>query len=282
MQICARFAAVVVLSSAVALPAASQDADTVLARVGQTEITLGHAIAMRQSLPQQFRAVPDAALFPAVVEQLIEQELIAQALADRLTRSERITLENDRRAFVANAALMSEARAAVTDASIATAYDAFASEFAAGDPVTEYNAAHILVRTREEIDSVVAELAGGRDFAEVAAQYSLDGSAQQGGDLGWFGPGVMIQPFEDAVVALEPGQVSDPVETRFGWHVVLLKETRLAEVPALDDIRAELVGQIQREAARALVESLRGTLQVENLAEGVDPDLLSRVDLLEN
>lgn len=282
MQICARFAAVVVLSSAVALPAASQDADTVLARVGQTEITLGHAIAMRQSLPQQFRAVPDAALFPAVVEQLIEQELIAQALADRLTRSERITLENDRRAFVANAALMSEARAAVTDASIATAYDAFASEFAAGDPVTEYNAAHILVRTREEIDSVVAELAGGRDFAEVAAQYSLDGSAQQGGDLGWFGPGVMIQPFEDAVIALEPGQVSDPVETRFGWHVVLLKETRLAEVPALDDIRAELVGQIQREAARALVESLRGTLQVENLAEGVDPDLLSRVDLLEN
>ena len=280
MQICARFAVATALCAGLALPASAQDAATVLARVGTTEITLGHAIAMRQALPQQFRAVPDATLFPAIVEQLIEQEVLAQALSDQLSRAERVTLENETRAFIANAALMAAARTAVTPESITAAYDAFAAEFAAGEPTTEYNAAHILVRTREEIDTVVAELAGGRDFADVAAQYSLDGSAQQGGDLGWFGPGVMIAPFEAAVMALEPGQTSEPVETQFGWHVVLLKDTRLASVPALDEIRAELESEIQREAARALVARLRAAATVETLTEGVDTGLLGRTDLL--
>lgn len=269
---------------AFALPASAQDApdaSTVLARVGGTEITLGHAVALRAALPEQFRAVPDETLFPALVEQLIEQEMLYQHHGDALTRRERMMLENETRNFVANSALMAAAEAATSDENLQAAYDSFVAEFGEGQPTTEYNAAHILVRTEEEIQTVVTELESGRDFAEVAREFSLDGSSAAGGDLGWFGEGVMIEPFEEAVMALEPGAVSDPVETRFGWHVILLKETRVATVPTLDMVRDELAGEIQREASRALIEELRASADVDNLSDAVDPAVLSRSDLLD-
>lgn len=272
------------LCAGFALPAAAQDtpdAGAVLARVGSVEITLGHAIALRAALPQQFQSVPDETLFPAIVEQLIEQELLHQFHADDLTLRERVTLENELRNFTANSALMVAANAAVTDETVALAYEAFVAEFDQGEPTTEYNAAHILVQTEEEIRTVVEALESGRDFGEVAREFSLDGSGAAGGDLGWFGEGVMIQPFEQAVMALEPGQISDPVQTRFGWHVIRLNETRIATVPTLEMVRDDLEAQIQREASRALVAQLRDGADIENLSDAVDPALLSRSDLLD-
>ncbi|MCC5971209.1 MAG: peptidylprolyl isomerase [Pararhodobacter sp.] len=266
------------------LPSAAQDspdAGTVLARVGTVEITLGHAIALRAALPQQFAAVPDETLFPAIVEQLIEQELLHQFHADSLSVRERITLENEERNFVANSALMNAAEAATTEETMQMAYDAFAAEFGQGEPTTEFNAAHILVETEEEIQIVVGELEAGRDFADVAQEYSLDGSSAEGGNLGWFGEGMMIEPFEQAVMALEPGQISDPVETRFGWHVILLNETRIASVPSLDMVREELESELQREAARALLAQLREGADIDNRTDAVDPAYLSRQELLD-
>lgn len=256
--------------------------DSVLARVGGAEITLGHVLAMRNQLPQQFDQVPDETLFPAIVEQLIDQELLQQVGAARLGRSERLALENEIRNFIANATLSAEIEEALTDEALAAAYDAFAEEFAAGEPAMEYNAAHILVQSEEEIEAVVARLEAGEEFAEVAQDVSLDGSAAQGGDLGWFGEGVMIEPFEAAVMALEPGQVSPPVQTRFGWHVVRLIDARPAEVPPLSEVRDELEGQIRQEAARAVMERLREGASIENLSEGYDPALLSRQELLDD
>ena len=263
-------------------PAARADeAGRVLARVGEVEITLGHAIAMRQQLPAQFAAVPNDTLFPAIVEQLIDQELLRQFGAPALPLVARLQLENDMRGFIANAALIAAAEAAVTEDTIAMAYEAFVTEFGAGEPVTEYNAAHILVQSEEEIRAIAATLAEGGDFAELAREFSRDGSAAQGGDLGWFGQGVMIPPFEAAVMALAPGEVSEPVQTQFGWHLVRLIDTRIAAAPALEDIRNDLAQQIQREAARALIDRLRSETTVETLSEGVDPALLDQTELLD-
>lgn len=266
------------------LPLAAQDAtdaSTVVARVGDTEITLGHAAALRAALPEQFASVPVETLFPALVEQLIEQEILFQHYADELNRRDRILLENETRNFVANAALMAAAETATSDENLQLAYDTFVAEFGQGEPTTEYNAAHILVETEEEIQTVVAELESGREFAEVAREFSLDGSSAAGGDLDWFGEGMMIEPFEQAVMALEPGEVSDPVETRFGWHVILLKETRVASVPTLEMVRGDLETEIQREASRALIGQLREGAEIDNLSDSVDPSVLSRSDLLD-
>lgn len=84
-------------------------------------------------------------------------------------------------------------------------------------------ASHILVKTEEEVNDLVAKLKDGADFAELAQECSLCPSGKQGGDLGFFGKGMMVKPFEDAAFALEEiGQVSDPVETQFGWHLIQL------------------------------------------------------------
>ena len=272
-------------SALLVIPATAEqapDADSVLARVGDAEITLGHAIALRDQLPEQFRQVPDETLFPAIVEQLIDQEMLQQAGAATLGRRDRLALENEVRNFIANAALAAEGEAALSDEAITAAYDAFVAAFQEGEAETEYNAAHILVQTEEEIAEVVARLEAGEDFAEVAQDVSLDGSSARGGDLGWFGEGVMIEPFEAAVMALEPGQVSPPVETRFGWHVVRLLDTRVAQAPPLEEVREALENQIRQEASRAAIERLREGSSIEDLSDGFDPALLSRGDLLDD
>ncbi|MCC5999765.1 MAG: peptidyl-prolyl cis-trans isomerase [Pararhodobacter sp.] len=114
-----------------------------------------------------------------------------------------------------------------------------------------------------------------------ARVFAPDGSAAQGGDLGWFGPGVMIAPFEEAVMALEPGQVSDPVETRFGWHVIQLIDTRIAAVAPLEEVRDQLVAELQQEVSRAVMADLREGAEVVNLSEGIDPELLDANALLD-
>ena len=275
------FAAATALFSVFAAPVLAQEASTVVARVGDVEITLGHAIALRGQLPQQFAQIPDETLFSALIDQLIEQELLAQAHADELTLAERLMLENESRNFIANTALTGVANAAVTDESIGTAYDAYVAAFSQGEAVTEFRAAHILVREDDERDAVVAALAEGREFAEVAQEFSIDGSAQQGGDLGWFSAGMMIPDFQAAVEALEPGEISDPVQTQFGWHVINLLDMRDASAPPLAEVQEELAVEIQREATRALIATLRETSVVENLSADMDPNLLSQRDLLD-
>ncbi len=280
-----RSAALAILIGGVSLPAITEtraDADTVLARVGETEITLGHAIALRGQLPPQFQQIPPETLFPAIVEQLIDQELLRQSGTDELGRRDRLMLDNEVRNFISNAAMTAALADLVTEEAIASAYEAFAAEFAEGEPETEYNAAHILVETEEEIAAVVARLEAGEDFADVAREVSRDGSAAQGGDLGWFGAGVMIAPFEQAVMALEPGQVSGPVQTRFGWHVVRLIDSRVASVPPLEEVREQLLSELQQEAAQAVMAELRAGTDVENLSDGVDPALLGDATLLDD
>lgn len=87
---------------------------------------------------------------------------------------------------------------------------------------TEVRASHILVKTEEEAKKLYDEIKAGKDFADAAAEYSLCPSGAAGGDLGFFGKGMMVKPFEDAAFALEVGELSEPVETQFGWHLIYL------------------------------------------------------------
>lgn len=276
-------ALVVALALPLAVPATAQDASTVVARANGVEITLAHVLALREMLPPQLQAAPGDRLFPALVNQLIDQELIAQSMAaEALSPPDRARLENQTRAFLSGVALQAQVSRAVTDESIAVAYAAFVEAYGAAEPVPEWNAAHILVRTEEEARAAAEAIAGGRDFGDLAREVSTDGAARQGGDLGWFGPGMMIPEFEEAVRALEPGQVSEPIQTRFGWHLVRLADRRIASVPPLEQMRDQLIEELQREVVQSMIGSLRGTAQVEDLSSGIDPEVLRRTDLMGN
>jgi peptidyl-prolyl cis-trans isomerase C len=259
---------------AITTPVQAQDmtSDTVVATVNGTNITLGQMIVLRGSLTEQYQALPDDVLFKGILEQLIQQVVLEQSLGDNLSKRDLITVENNRRGYLSGVALQAVVGAAVTDATLQAAYD---SRFKDAAPQTEYNAAHILVEDEETAKALKADLDGGADFAELAKVNSTDtGSGANGGDLGWFGQGAMVKPFEDAVVAAEIGKVSAPVKSDFGWHLVLVKETRIAAAPPLDDLRDELAAEIEQKAIEAHLSGLTAAAAITRPGEGIDPKFL--------
>ncbi|MFN4130952.1 MAG: peptidylprolyl isomerase [Paracoccaceae bacterium] len=275
-----RFLASCAVVGAMSVPALAQDttADTVVATVNGTDITLGHMIALRASLPQQYQALPDDVLFTGILDQLIQQTTLEQSVGE-IAKRDRLALENDRRGYISGVALQAVIAGAVTDASLQAAYDA---KFAGAEPVTEYNAAHILVESEEKANELKSQLDGGADFAELARANSTDvGSGANGGDLGWFGTGMMVKPFEDAVIAAEIGKVTAPVKSDFGFHLILVNETRIAAAPSLDETRDELAAEIERAAVDAHIKTLTDAAQIARPGEGLDPTLLRDATLLD-
>lgn len=146
---------------------------------------------------------------------------------------------------------------AATDAEIQAAY----KEQIAISPPQEFKASHILVETQSEANSIVAELEGGANFAELAKTKSTGPSGPNGGDLGWFAPNQMVPPFSQAVAALEDGAFSKtPVQTQFGWHVVLREDSREATPPTLESVRDVVKQRVEQEKLQDYLEELRATL----------------------
>jgi len=267
------------LLTAMALPAAAQDADTVVATVNGTEITIGHMIVARSTLPQQYQQLPNDVLFEGILSQLIDQTLLAQSFEGDLPKRTTLSIENETRSLTAAEVIEGVLATAMTEEAIQAAYAETIEEFVTSE---EYNAAHILVETEEEALAVIAELEAGADFAAAAREQSTGPSGPNGGDLGWFGAGAMVPSFEAAVIALEVGAVSAPVQTQFGWHVIKLIDTRKTDAPALDDIRNEIMSDLQAAAVASRVESLAETATIDQtLAEGIDPAILQDLTLVE-
>jgi peptidyl-prolyl cis-trans isomerase C len=255
---------------------ADVSADTVVATVGDTAITLGNMIVLRNTLPQEYLSLPDDVLYKGILDQLVQQEALVQSLGEPTT-SDRLRVENDRRGYLSNVALLAAVAGAVTDEALQAAYDA---KYANAPVATEYNAAHILVATREEADAIKAELDAGAEFATLASERSTDGAAANGGDLGWFGVGMMVAPFEEAVLAMEPGTISGPVQTDFGWHLIQLKETRPAALPTLDEVREELAAEIEQKAVADHVAAIEAAATIARPGDGFDPAIIKDAALL--
>jgi peptidyl-prolyl cis-trans isomerase C len=256
----------------------AQDVDTVLARVNGEDITLGHMVLLYERLPDQLRGSLGPELFDQMLTQLIEQTAVAQS-AGELTAREQKFLDNSRREHVTNSRLTEVAEAAVTEEALQSAYD---TRFSDADSRREFNASHILVATLEEAESLLAELSDGAEFAALAREHSLDpGSGAEGGQLGWFDRGRMVPEFGDAVAELETGALSDPVETQFGWHIILLNDSRVADAPPLDAVRAELTREVQIAAVMDRIAEVIDGTEVERLETGIDPLLLRDQTLFE-
>jgi len=240
---------------AFALPVMAEDVtgDTVVATVGDKVITVGHMVAMTLTLPEEQRQLPLDVIFEGVLERLIQQEAVAQS-RPRLTKRNVLQLANERRSLVASE-IVNELAAAinVTPEQVQELYD---MQFKDSEPDPEFNASHILVETEEEAKTIMAELKDGGDFADQARQHSTGPSGPTGGNLGWFGLGRMVPEFEAAVTELEVGQVSAPVKTPFGWHLIILNDIRKPGVPMLADVSEELEGQLWREALQAEIAAL--------------------------
>lgn len=254
--------------------AVNYDASTVLATVNGTEITLGHLVLLRSRLPQQFQQIPADVLFPNLLNQMIDQTLLADTKStspDDDPLDIRLLLENERRGSLANLAVQDIISEPLDEAAVQAAYD---EQFADFEPEPEYRAAHILVDSEEKAKELLAQINDGADFAEVAKENSTDGSAAQGGELGWFGLGRMVPEFEEAVVGMKPGEVAGPVQTQFGWHLIKLEETRDSTAPTLEEVRPQIEDQLRQQQVQDAIAELRDGAEIETPDTGVPPSAL--------
>jgi peptidyl-prolyl cis-trans isomerase C len=149
----------------------------------------------------------------------------------------------------------------ITDAELKAEY-----ELQVGTTGREYHARHILVESRAAADDLVAQLNKGGDFAKLAEKNSIDGSAKQGGDLGWFNLKTMVPQFASAVSTLEKGKyTAAPVQTQFGWHIIKLEDTRTPAAPNFDDVKEQVKNILQQKKIRAYAEDLRKAAKIEKM-----------------
>ena len=211
-----------------------------------------------------------------LAEQLADLELLAQdAVRQKLMQDPEMvsSLLAQYYTTLAGAAVQEYTRAHPLDEeAIQKAYE----DWVATLPKTEYRARHILVKEEATARTILEKLDQGEDFAKLAAEYSLDPSKGDGGDLGWFTPEQMVAPFADAVTALKPGETANvPVQTDFGWHVVKLEETRDAPVPKLEEARDAVTNHANNKQIEAYLAELRkkATIKVDEkiINEGGQP-----------
>jgi len=274
------FCAAMALGVSLALPAAAEDptAATVLATVNGVEITLGDLIVTRDGLPDQYKTLPDDVLFKGLLDQMLQQEALMQSLGETLTKKDMLALADQRRNYLSNVALGAGIANAVTEESIQAAYDA---KYKEAVPSLEYHAAHILVDSEEKAADLLKQIQEGAAFADVAKANSSDGSAASGGDLGWFGTGAMVKPFEDAVIAAKVGEVAGPVKTDFGWHLILVSETRNSAAAALADVHDEIGAELQKAAIAAFIKSVTESAQITRTETTIDPAVIKDLTLLD-
>ncbi|WP_375229392.1 peptidylprolyl isomerase [Roseobacter sp. S98] len=282
----------VVFAALLALPVAAQenstatpkeqpdpDASTVLVTVGETDITLGHLIAAAALLPPEYQRMEDSVLFEGILQQLVQQEALAQTFREELPLPLALQLENEKRALVARQVIQDKVSELLTEEDIAKRYD---EQYGSIEAEPEYNASHILVESEEEALNVIDVINNGGDFAETAREFSTGPSGPNGGALGWFGAGMMVPSFEAAAIALEVGEVSGPVQTQFGWHVIQLNEVRAKDIPTLEDVRANIEQDLTQELASAFLERVTDAAEVQSgPGAGMDRSFLRRQDLLE-
>ena len=254
--------------------------DTVVATVDGTEITLGEIILMQDQLPDRFKSIPDARLLSALIDQAVNQVLMAdrgrEIGADEAPMA-RVRAVVDRRDWLAQAGVRDAIESATTEAALREAYE---TRYVEAGPEREVRASHILVESRDLADEIKAEIEGGADFAELAAEHGSDGTAERGGDLGWFDRGMMVAPFAEAAFAAEEGALVGPVQTQFGWHVIRVTGSREKAVPPFEEVRGELAQSLAREAADAAVTEARDAAEIEISEELPAPGSIRRLDLL--
>ena len=237
--------------------------DPIVAVVDGTPIVRSEVTAYAATLPQQYQQAFDQ-IFPFLVQRLIDLALIDKAAKDDglsgdemvQERVARLTLEVMREVYMER--LLA---AAVSDEEVEARYQVFLEE---NPPVEEIRARHILLETEEAAREVIATLDEGADFAELAEERSTGPSSAQGGDLGYFTGEQMVPSFAEAAFALEPGSyTSDPVQTEFGWHVILLEDKRPKDPPNFEQVAPQLTQELQGAAVESHIAELRADAEIE-------------------
>ncbi len=249
-----------------AVPAAmaqEPESDPVVATVNGKEILRSEVLASAASLPPQMRAQAEQ-LLPVLLERLVDIHLITEAASAEGLETDEEVVERAaemKKEVMRQVYLERLVDSEVTDEKLQEQYDAFIE---ANPPEQQVKARHILVEDEAAAKEIIEELDGGADFAELAGERSIGPSGPRGGDLGYFTTGTMVPAFSEAAFALEPGSyTAEPVQTQFGWHVILVEDKRDSPVPSLDEMREQLTEELTRSIFQEKLAELRDGADIE-------------------
>jgi len=235
-----------------------------VAKLNGEDIYLDEVLRLVEKLPEEVRQQPLEVYFDRLVDDIVDSRLAATAGNDAgLTNDERVIEQMSIAAqrVLAEAWINSELRKSITDEAVQQAYDIFVADEQSRH---EVRARHILVKDKAEAEAVISELQGGADFAELAKKRSTGPSGPNGGDLGYFPRGAMVPAFESAAFALEAGNFTQtPVQTQFGWHIILVEEKRIAEAPTIEELAPQLRQNLISQNLGRLLDSLRANARIE-------------------
>ena len=249
----------------------AQDANPVLAKVNGVEIRQSDLNMAEEELGSSQLAQMDAATKREnLLSYVIDLKIVAKAAEDKkLGDSEAFkkSLAFARDRLLMDKLLTDEAKAATTDAAMRKVYEEAAQQMG-GDE--EVRARHILVESEDEAKQLADELKKGGDFADLAKKKSKDPGASDGGDLGYFTKEQMVPEFSKVAFELEPGKISDPVKSQFGWHVIKVEDKRKRKPPEFEQVKPQIETYVTRKAQADLVSKLRETAKVERIEQKTD------------
>lgn len=249
--------------------------ERVIAKVNGKTITDADMRLAEAEIGNDLGSLPDATRQRVLLEFLIENQLFADAaegqqLGSGAAFNER--LQYWRRRALRDAYFDKSVRDAISDADARKYY---AGQTGAMKPEEEVRARHILVESKDKARELFEKIAHGSDFAQLAKEHSKDpGSKDQGGELGFFARGQMVPQFEEAAFNLKKGEVSEPVESQFGWHIIRVDDRRQRAAPAFEAVKDRVVAHMIHQKAQQIAQDLRGKAQIEY----IDPEIKKSIE----
>ncbi len=251
-------------SSSSQAPAASSN-DQVVARVNGVDIRQSDLAMAEEDMGAEIQQVPPDQRRDQLITYLADIIMVSQAAEQKkLGESDEFKrrLAMLRAKVLMGLALQAEVKAALTDEAFRKVYDDAVKSMT---PQEEVHARHILVESEDEAKAIAEQLKGGADFATLAKEKSKDPGAAEGGDLGYFVKDQMVPEFAEVAFKMYPGQVSNPVKTQFGWHIIKLEDKRQRPVPEFDKVKDQIESFLTRKTQTEYVAKLRQQAKIERL-----------------
>ncbi len=250
----------------------AQDSDPVVARANGVAIHESDLAFAEEEIGGNMPSMPPEQKRDYLINYLADVVVLSQAaeqqkLGDRPNVKHRLTFDHNR--LLMEALLQDVGRAALSDEAEHKVYDEAVKQATNEE---EVHARHILVATEDEAKAILAQLKNGTDFATLAKEKSKDPGAAEGGDLGYFTKDQMVPEFAAVAFKLDKGQISDPVKTQFGWHVIKVEDKRIKPTPTFDQVKPQIENYVAHRAQAQFVDKLRSAANIERLDQPVAPD----------
>jgi peptidyl-prolyl cis-trans isomerase C len=250
---------------------ASSTSDPVIARVNGVDIKQSDLALAEEDVGADMQAASPEAKREHLISYLADIIMVTQA-ADKKNLADDADFKR-RLAFLRSKLLMGyelqqEAKTALTDEALKQTYDEAVKSMSGQE---EVHARHILVEGEDEAKAILEQLKGGADFAKLAKEKSKDPGAAEGGDLGYFTKDQMVPEFADVAFKMYPGQLSNPVKTQFGWHVIKVEDKRIKQPPEFEKVKDQIEAYLARKAQSDFITKLRQSAKVERFDNAAEP-----------